>query len=126
LILFKGTALSNSGILSVVKTRPALHVPLLYLRWFFALIVTASAGTFTAKVFDLDAGNGYLTVTSPANQTTQTFKITSGTVILNANGKPGQLLSLIEGTPAAGDVEPGNGKLAGKIAVLPNFSEEPP
>ena len=54
-------------------------------------------GPSRGKVSDLDAGNGYLTVTNPANQTTQTFKVISDTVIVTADGKPSQLLNLIEG-----------------------------
>jgi hypothetical protein len=109
-----------------VKPRPALLVPLFHLGFFFAFALVAFAGTFNGKVSDLDAGNGYLAVTSLANQTTQTFKVTSQTAIVNADGKPGQLLDLIEGTPVAVDVDPGDGKLAAKIAVLPNPSQEPP
>ena len=61
-------------------------------------------GPSRGEVSDLDAGNGYLTVTNPANQTTQTFKVISETVIVTADGKPSQLLNLIEGTLVAVDV----------------------
>ena len=76
-------------------------------------------------MIDLDAGNGYLTVTSAANQTTQTFKVTSQTAIVTRTVSPA-VARLIEGTSVAVDVDPGDGKLAAKIAVLPNPSQEPP
>lgn len=109
-----------------MKPRPALLIPLLQLAFILAFALGAFAGTFTGNESDLDAGNGYLTVTSAANQTTQTFRVTSQTAIVNADGKPGQLLDFIEGTSVAVDVDPGDGKLAAKIAVLPNPSQEPP
>ena len=92
---------------------------------FFAFSINSHAGTFTGEVSDLDAGNGYLTVTNPANQTTQTFKVISETVIVTADGKPSQLLNLIEGTLVAVDADPGDGKLAAKITVLPDVQEPP-
>ena len=123
MILSGRTALSDPGeSLSFVKPRPALLIPLLQLAFLFAFALAAFAGTFTGNESDLDAGNGYLTVTSAANQTTQTFKVTSQTAIVNADGKRGQLLDLIEGTSVAVDGDPGDGKLA----VLPNPSQEPP
>jgi hypothetical protein len=109
-----------------VKTRPNLIRSLLQLGCFFAFVLGAFAGTFTGKVSDLDAGNGYLTVTSDAKQTTQTFKVTSETMIVGADGKPGQLLDVIEGTSVVVDADPGDGNLAAKITVLPNTSQEPP
>jgi hypothetical protein len=114
------------NIPKVVKTRCALNVLFLSLGCFFALILNVLAGTFTGKVSDLDAGNGYLTVTSQANETTQTFKVISETIIVGADGKPGQLLNLIEGTAVAVDVAPGDGKVAAKITILPDLSKEPP
>ncbi|HET7238196.1 MAG TPA: hypothetical protein VFI76_04175, partial [Terrimicrobiaceae bacterium] len=68
----------------------------------------------------------YLTVTSEANQTTQTFKVTSKTAIVGADGKAAQLLDLIEGTLVAVEADPGDGNLAAKITVVPNLSQEPP
>jgi len=109
-----------------VKPRPALLISLLQLVFFFAFALAAFAGTFTGNASDLEAGNGCLTVASAANQTTQTFKVTSQAAIVNADGKPGQLLDLIEGTSVAVDGDPGDGKLVAKIAVLPNPSQEPP
>ncbi len=91
----------------------------------FRLFDPSHAGTFSGEVSDLDAGNGYLTVTNPANQTTKTFKVVSETVIVTADGKPSQLLNLIEGTLVAVDVDPGDGKLAAKITVLPDVQEPP-
>lgn len=91
----------------------------------FVFSIDSHAGSFSGKVSDLDAGNGYLTVTNPANQTTQTFKVLSETVIVTADGKPSQLLNLIEGTLVAVDVDPGDGKLAAKITVLPDVQEPP-
>ncbi|MGA7212716.1 MAG: hypothetical protein WCE49_16255 [Terrimicrobiaceae bacterium] len=91
----------------------------------FAFMVSSHAGSFNGKVSDLDAGNGYLTVTNAADQTTQTFKVISDTVIVTAEGKPSQLLNLIEGTLVAVDADPGDGKLAAKITVLPDAQEPP-
>ncbi|MGA7392823.1 MAG: hypothetical protein WBV90_14510 [Terrimicrobiaceae bacterium] len=93
---------------------------------FFAFSINSIAGTFSGTVSDLDAGNGYLTVTNPAGQTTQTFKVTSETVIVTADGKSSQLLNLIEGTVVTVDADPGAGRLATKITVLPDVSQEPP
>jgi hypothetical protein len=109
-----------------VKTHSTLVVSLLRLGCFFFIVFGALAGTFNGKVSDLDAGNGFLTVTSDASQTTQTFKVTSQTAIVGADGKSGQLLDLIEGTLVAVEADPGVGKLAAKITVLPNPSQEPP
>ncbi|HEU4679900.1 MAG TPA: DUF5666 domain-containing protein [Terrimicrobiaceae bacterium] len=109
-----------------MKTRPNFFVSLLRLGCFFALVCGAMAGTFNGKVSDLDAGDGYLTVTSEANQTTQTFKVTSETTIVGADGKAAQLLDLIEGTLVAVEADPGDGNLAAKITVVPNPSQEPP
>jgi hypothetical protein len=126
LILLEGSVLSIRKD-SFVKIPLSLFVSgLLLLGSFFALVPDARAGTFTGNVSDLDAGNGYLTVTSAASQTTQSFKVTSETVIVNADGKASQLLDLIEGTLVAVDVDPGDGKLAAKVTVLPNPSQEPP
>jgi hypothetical protein len=61
--------------------------------------------TFSGNVSDLDAGDDYLTVTNPANQTTQTLNVTSETGIVTANGKPSQLLNLIEGTVVRVDAD---------------------
>jgi hypothetical protein len=82
-------------------------------------------GPSAAKCPTWYAGNGYLSVTNPANQTTQTFKVLSETVIVNVDGKPSQLLNLIEGTLVAVVVDPGDGKLAAKITVLPDAQEPP-
>jgi LysM repeat protein len=109
-----------------VKTPSTLFVSLLRLGCFFFVVFGAFAGTFNGKVSDLDAGNGYLTVTSDASQTTQTFKVTSQTAIVSVDGKSGQLLDLIEGTLVVVEADPGDGKLAAKITVLPNPSQEPP
>jgi hypothetical protein len=69
LILSGGTALSNPGSISIIRETASrspyspfaarIHLPAL----------GAFAGTFTGNESDLDAGNGYLTVTSAANQT---------------------------------------------------------
>jgi hypothetical protein len=109
-----------------VKTRSNLILSLLPLGCFFAFVLGVFTGTFTDNVSDLDAGNGYLTVTSDAKQTTQTFKLTSERAIVSADGKPGQLLDLIKGISVVVDADPGDGKLAAKITVLPNPSHEPP
>jgi hypothetical protein len=106
-----------------VKTYSTLVVSSLRLGCFFLVVFGAFAGTFTGNVSDLDAGNGYLTVTSDAKQTTQTFKFTSERAIVSADGKPGRLLDLIEGTSVVVDADPGD---AAKITVLPNPSQEPP
>jgi hypothetical protein len=109
-----------------MKVRLAPRLLVLCFGYLLVFSVSTYAGTYSGTVSDLDAGNGYLTVTNPANQTTQTFTVTSETVIVTADGKPSQLLNLIEGTRVAVDVDPGSGKLAAKITVLPDVSEEPP
>jgi len=119
-------ALINAGTApSIMKMRPYHRLLAFCFGCFFAFSINSFAGTFSGEVSDLDAGNGYLTVTNPANQTTQTFKVISETVIVTADGKPSQLLNLIEGTLVAVDVDPGDGKLAAKITVLPDVQEPP-
>jgi hypothetical protein len=110
---------------SIMKMHPYHRLLPFCFGCFFAFSINSFAGTFRGEVSDLDAGNGYLTVTNPANQTTQTFKVISETVIVTADGKPSQLLNLIEGTLVAVDVDPGDGKLAAKITVLPDVQEPP-
>jgi Domain of unknown function (DUF5666) len=109
-----------------MKVRLASRLLVLCFGYLLVFSVGAYAGTYSGTVSDLDAADGYLTVTNPANQTTQTFKVTPETVIVTADGKPSQLLNLIEGTRVAVDADPGSGKLAAKITVLPDVSEEPP
>jgi hypothetical protein len=109
-----------------MKIRPTHPLVTFFLGCFLVLCLSAYAGTYSGKVSDLDAGNGYLTVTNPDNQTTQTFKVTSETIIVNSDGKPSQLLDLIEGTRVAVDADPGTGRIAGKITVLPDVFAEPP
>ena len=87
---------------SIMKMRPYHRLLAFCFGCCFAFSINSFAGTFSGKVSDLDAGNGYLTVTNPANQTTQTFKVVSETVIVTADGKPSQLLNLIEGTLVSG------------------------
>ena len=108
-----------------MKMRPYHRLLAFCFGCFFAFSINSLAGTYTGEVSDLDAGNGYLTVTNPVNQTTQTFKVISETVIVTADGKPSQLLNLIEGTLVAVVVDPGDGKLAAKITVLPDVQEPP-
>jgi hypothetical protein len=108
-----------------MKMRSSPRLLALCFGCLFAFSFDSHAGTFSGKVSDLDAGNGYLSVTNPANQTTQTFKVLSETVIVNVDGKPSQLLNLIEGTLVAVVVDPGDGKLAAKITVLPDAQEPP-
>lgn len=108
-----------------MKMRPYHRLLAFCFGCFFAFSINGLAGTYTGEVSDLDAGNGYLTVTNRTNQTTQTFKVISETVIVTADGKPGELLNLIEGTLVAVDVDPGDGKLAAKITVLPDVQEPP-
>ena len=110
----------------VMKIRPSHPLVTFFLGCLLVLCLSAYAGTYSGKVSDLDAGNGYLTVTNPDNQTTQTFKVTSETIILTSDGKPSQLLDLIEGTRVAVDADPGTGKIAAKITVLADASAEPP
>ena len=102
-----------------------LRLPVLCFGYLLAFSLSSYAGSFRGKVSDLDAGNGYLTVTNPAKQETQTFKVVSETLISDADGKPSQLLNLVEGTLVSIETAPGDGKLAVKIAVLPSL-EEPP
>lgn len=84
------------------------------------LTAAAVAGTFTGKVSDLDAGNGYLSVTSKADQDTKTFKVTVDTQIVNADGSASQLLSLVETTRVKVEYIDGQGNVATKITVLPD------
>jgi hypothetical protein len=78
--------------------------------YLLAFSLSSYAGSFSGKVSDLDAGNGYLTVTNPAKQKTQTFKVVSETLIFDADGKPSQLLNLVEGTLVSIETAPGDGK----------------
>jgi hypothetical protein len=112
-------------LLLIMKTRPFPRLLVLSLGCFLAFSVNTHADTFRGEVSDLDAGNGYLTVTNPANETTKTFKVTSETAIATSDGKPSQLLNLIEGTLVVVDADPGDGKVAAKITVLP-AAQEPP
>ncbi|HEY6676691.1 MAG TPA: hypothetical protein VIZ87_07870 [Terrimicrobium sp.] len=109
-----------------MKMRPSHPFVTFFLGCFLVLCLSTYAGTYSGTVSDLDAGNGYLTVTNPDHQTTQTFKVTSETIIVTSDGKPSQLLDLIEGTRVAVDADPGTGKIAEKITVLPDVSAEPP
>ena len=109
-----------------MKMRPPFRLLALCFGCFYAFSINSIAGTFSGIVSDLDAVEGYVTVTNPANQTTQTFKVTSETVIVTADGKPSQLLNLIEGTVVRVDADPGDGRLAARITVLPDVSQEPP
>jgi hypothetical protein len=119
-------ALINAGTVpSIMKMRPYHRLLAFCFGCFFAFSINSLAGTYTGEVSDLDAGNGYLTVTNRTNQTTQTFKVISETVIVTEDGKPGELLNLIEGTLVAVVVDPGDGKLAAKITVLPDVQEPP-
>lgn len=111
--------------LLIMKMRSFPRLLCLCFGCLFAFAIDGHAGSFSGAVSDLDAGNGYLTVTNPANQTTQTFKVLSETAIVTAEGKPSQLLSLIEGTLVSVDVDPGDGKVAAKITVLPDAQEPP-
>ena len=106
--------------------RPSPPFLILFLACFLVVCLSNYAGTYSGKVSDLDAGDGYLTVTNPDNQTTQTFKVTPETIIVTSDGKPSQLLDLIESTRVAVDADPGDGKVAAKITVLPEASAEPP
>jgi hypothetical protein len=46
---------------------------------------------------------------------------------VTSDGKPSQLLDLIESTRVAVDADPGTGKIAARITVLPDdASAEPP
>jgi hypothetical protein len=108
-----------------MKMRSSPRFFILGFGCFFAFLLNSNAGTFGGKVSDLDAGNGYLTVTSSADQTTKTFKVVSDTAIVAADGKPSQLLNLIEGTLVAVDADPGDGNLAAKITVLPDAQGPP-
>jgi hypothetical protein len=74
-----------------LQVRPPCRFLALCFGCFLVFSMNSIAGTFSGNVSDLDAGDGYLTVTNPADQTTQTFKVTSETVIVTAEGKPSQL-----------------------------------
>jgi hypothetical protein len=106
-------------LLLIMKTRPSPQLLVLYFGCFLAFSINTYADTFRGEVSDLDAGNGYLTVTNPAKEMTKTFKVMSETAIATSDGKPSQLLNLIEGTLVVVDADPGDGKVAVKITVLP-------
>jgi hypothetical protein len=108
----------------VMKIRP--HLRCTFFRMLVGSLPQRLCRDIQWQGLDLDAGNDYLTVTNPDNQTTQTFKVTSETIILTSDGKPSQLLDLIEGTRVAVDADPGTGKIAAKITVLADASAEPP
>ena len=116
----------HANALLIMKMRPPFRLLALCFGCFYAFSINSIAGTFSGNVSDLDAGDGYLTVTDPANQTTQTFKVTCETVTVTADGKQSQLLNLIEGTIVRVDADPGDGRLAARITVLPDVSQEPP
>lgn len=98
----------------------------LSLACFLVLAATALAGTFSGKVSDLDAGNGLLTVTSDVDQSTKVFKVTDDTAIIGPDGKPSQLMNLIEKTRVQVEADPGPGNVAVKITVLPDPSQQVP
>jgi hypothetical protein len=125
LVDFVEPALSALVLLLIMKMRSFPRLLCLCLGFLFAFALDGQAASFSGEVSDLDAGNGYLTVTNPESQTTQTFKVLSETAIVTADGKPSQLLNLIEGTLVSVDVDPGDGKVAAKITVLPDAQEPP-
>ncbi len=98
----------------------------LSLGCFFALVATTLADTFSGKVSDLDAGNALLSVTSKVDESTKVFKITPQTVILGADGKPSQLMNLIERTWVTVEADPGPGNVATKITVMPDSAQQVP
>ena len=97
----------------------------LCLTFLFGALVTAGAEPFQGKVSDMDAGGGYLTVNSSAKQKTETFKVTAETVIVGPDGKPSELMKLVEGTLVNVEAA-GEGKVARKITVVPSPSQQVP
>lgn len=91
-----------------------------------ALVSNSLADTFTGKVSDLDAGNGLLSVTSDVDQSTKTFKVSAETTIVGPDGKPSQLMNLIETTRVKVEADPGPGNIATKITVLPSAEQQVP
>jgi hypothetical protein len=106
------------------------HSPSRFLRLgvlcFLTFVATAFAGTFSGHVSDLDAGNGRLTVTSDADQTSKEFRVNAETVIVGLDGKPSQLMNLIEKTRVEVQADPGVGDLATKITVLADTNQQVP
>lgn len=92
----------------------------------FALVATTFADTYSGKVSDLDAGNGLLTVTSEADESTKVFKVSVETSIVGADGKPSQLMNLIENTRVKIEADPGPANVATKITVLPVGDQQVP
>ncbi|MEI6338664.1 MAG: hypothetical protein WCQ57_08805 [Verrucomicrobiota bacterium] len=109
-----------------MKTHSLPRLLLVSLGCLLVLVTTTFADTFSGKVSDLDAGNALLTVTSKVAQSTKVFTITPQTVIVGADGKPSQLMNLIERTYVTIEADPGPGNVATKITVLPNSSEQMP
>jgi len=91
-----------------------------------SLVATSLADTFTGKVADLDAGNGLISVTSDVDQSTKTFKVSAETTIVGPDGKPSQLMNLIETTRVSVEADPGPGNVATKITVLPSAAQQVP
>ena len=92
----------------------------------FALVATTLADTFGGKVSDLDAGNGLLTVTSNVDESTRVFKVTGDTVIIGPDGKPSQLMNLIETTLVTVEADPGPANIATKITVQSDPAQQVP
>ncbi len=109
-----------------MKTHSLPRLLLVSLGCFLVLATTTFADTFSGKVSDLDAGNGLLTVTSKVDQSTKVFKVSSDTVIIGADGKPSQLMNLIERTHVTVEADPGPGNVATKITVQPDSAEQVP
>ena len=109
-----------------MKTHSFFRLPALLLTCLLVFVATTFADTFSGKVSDLDAGNGLLTVTSKVAESTKVFKVTPETVIVGSDGKPSQLMNLIERTYVSIEAAPGPGNVAIKITVLPDDNMQIP
>ncbi|MFZ4682864.1 MAG: hypothetical protein ACOYMS_10195 [Terrimicrobiaceae bacterium] len=109
-----------------MKTSSLPRLIVLSLATLFALVATTFADTFGGTVSDLDAGNALLTVTSSVDQSTKVFKVTGDTVIIGPDGKPSQLMNLIETTVVTVEADPGPGNVATKITVQPDPAQQVP
>ena len=112
--------------LFTMKTPSFPRLIVLSLASLFALVATTFADTFSGTVSDLDAGNALLTVTSNVDQSTRVFKVSTDTVIIGPDGKPSQLMNLVETTVVTVEADAGPGNVATKITVQPDSAQQMP
>ncbi|HRJ71367.1 MAG TPA: hypothetical protein PLS03_04045 [Terrimicrobiaceae bacterium] len=109
-----------------MKTRPVSRLFALFSIGLLSMAATLFADTYTGKVSDLDAADGRLTVTSEVDESSKEFKVSTDTVIVDADGKPSQLLNLVETTRVQVEADPGPANIATKITVLPDAGQQVP